>query len=234
MCEAVMMRGGQQRIAPHSPTLCLLTALIREAMRGHLLALNEWFLQISSTAQAKYVVPGLMHTAARLVVQLSQRYAADGTGSLSLQHQLLPFIVVCLCMCCFVGHQSDVDVVSWHPNSHYVATGSSDRTVRVWDVSNGECHQSCRACSQRVLHNTGLHQSSVGVSVMRGTPSRASKWSYLTSPHLPSLAAHPRCAPMHLGWSTQTYIPCTLPSLACPVGVSPRPVLCPQVCACVC
>lgn len=36
------------------------------------------------------------------------------------------------------GHQSDVDVVSWHPNSQYVATGSSDRTVRLWDVSNGE------------------------------------------------------------------------------------------------
>jgi WD40 repeat protein len=36
------------------------------------------------------------------------------------------------------GHQSDVDVVCWHPNSQYVATGSSDRTVRLWDVSNGE------------------------------------------------------------------------------------------------
>jgi WD40 repeat protein len=38
----------------------------------------------------------------------------------------------------FTGHQSDVDVVSWHPNSHYVATGSSDRTVRLWDVASGE------------------------------------------------------------------------------------------------
>lgn len=32
------------------------------------------------------------------------------------------------------GHQSDVDVVQWHPNSHYIATGSSDRSIRLWDV----------------------------------------------------------------------------------------------------
>ena len=32
------------------------------------------------------------------------------------------------------GHQSDVDVVQWHPNSHYMATGSSDRSIRLWDI----------------------------------------------------------------------------------------------------
>ena len=32
------------------------------------------------------------------------------------------------------GHQSDVDVVQWHPNSHYVTTGSSDRSIRLWDI----------------------------------------------------------------------------------------------------
>jgi transcription initiation factor TFIID subunit 5 len=57
------------------------------------------------------------------------------------------------------GHLSDVDVrcdcipwcelvwltsgaaqcVQFHPNCNYVATGSSDRTVRVWDVQNGNC-----------------------------------------------------------------------------------------------
>jgi transcription initiation factor TFIID subunit 5 len=37
------------------------------------------------------------------------------------------------------GHQSDVEVVRWHPNCHYIATGSADRTVRVWDVRTGEC-----------------------------------------------------------------------------------------------
>ena len=52
------------------------------------------------------------------------------------------------------GHQSDVDVVRWHPNSHYVATGSSDRSIRLWDIRDGSVarvfvgHQStvCRHC----------------------------------------------------------------------------------------
>jgi transcription initiation factor TFIID subunit 5 len=39
----------------------------------------------------------------------------------------------------FIGHQADVDVVRWHPNCHYLATGSSDRSVRLWDVRNGTC-----------------------------------------------------------------------------------------------
>lgn len=29
--------------------------------------------------------------------------------------------------------------LQFHPNSNYVATGSSDRTVRLWDVLNGQC-----------------------------------------------------------------------------------------------
>ena len=37
------------------------------------------------------------------------------------------------------GHISDVEVLEWHPNSHYVATGSSDKQVRLWKVETGEC-----------------------------------------------------------------------------------------------
>jgi transcription initiation factor TFIID subunit 5 len=37
-----------------------------------------------------------------------------------------------------VGHHDDVDVVRFHPNCHYLATGSADRSIRLWDVSVGQ------------------------------------------------------------------------------------------------
>ncbi len=39
----------------------------------------------------------------------------------------------------FVGHIADVECVEFHPNMHYVATGSSDKQVRLWSVETGDC-----------------------------------------------------------------------------------------------
>ena len=36
------------------------------------------------------------------------------------------------------GHPADVDVVRWHPNGHYLATGS-DKQLRLWDLRSGAC-----------------------------------------------------------------------------------------------
>ena len=38
------------------------------------------------------------------------------------------------CVRIFVGHFSDVDCLTFHPNNNYVASGSSDRSVRLWDA----------------------------------------------------------------------------------------------------
>ena len=38
----------------------------------------------------------------------------------------------------FQGHLSDVDCVEIHPNVTYVATGSADKTARLWDVRTGK------------------------------------------------------------------------------------------------
>lgn len=39
----------------------------------------------------------------------------------------------------FSGHLADITCTRFHPNSNYVATGSSDRAIRLWDVLNGNC-----------------------------------------------------------------------------------------------
>ena len=40
--------------------------------------------------------------------------------------------------------------VEFHPNSNYVVTGSTDRTCRLWDVSNGDCVRVCQGHSEAV------------------------------------------------------------------------------------
>uniref|UniRef100_G1KD54 Transcription initiation factor TFIID subunit 5 n=1 Tax=Anolis carolinensis TaxID=28377 RepID=G1KD54_ANOCA len=39
----------------------------------------------------------------------------------------------------FAGHLADVTCTRFHPNSNYIATGSADRTVRIWDILTGNC-----------------------------------------------------------------------------------------------
>jgi WD40 repeat protein/serine/threonine protein kinase len=39
----------------------------------------------------------------------------------------------------FVGHRAGLTALSWSPNGKWLATGSGDATVRVWDVASGRC-----------------------------------------------------------------------------------------------
>jgi len=34
---------------------------------------------------------------------------------------------------------SDVETIEFHPNIHYLATGSSDKQIRLWELETGEC-----------------------------------------------------------------------------------------------
>ena len=38
----------------------------------------------------------------------------------------------------FAGHEQDVDVVKFHPNCNYIATGGSDKTIRLWSHSDAK------------------------------------------------------------------------------------------------
>lgn len=53
----------------------------------------------------------------------------------SVPNQVMWWALITLCLC-------DCEVfqcVQWHVNCNYIATGSSDKTVRLWDVQSGEC-----------------------------------------------------------------------------------------------
>jgi transcription initiation factor TFIID subunit 5 len=39
----------------------------------------------------------------------------------------------------YTGHLGDVNCVKFHPNTMYLATGSSDNSCRLWDVQRGAC-----------------------------------------------------------------------------------------------
>uniref|UniRef100_A0A5K3FV36 WD_REPEATS_REGION domain-containing protein n=2 Tax=Mesocestoides corti TaxID=53468 RepID=A0A5K3FV36_MESCO len=39
----------------------------------------------------------------------------------------------------FTGHKADVTTVAFHPNVNYLASGSADRAVRLFDVRSGKC-----------------------------------------------------------------------------------------------
>lgn len=57
---------------------------------------------------------------------------ADGTASLyACDHAPQPLRI-------FTGHRSDVTSLAFHPNVNYLATGSADRAVRLFDVRSGK------------------------------------------------------------------------------------------------
>lgn len=57
----------------------------------------------------------------------------------------------------FVGHWADVSKCVWHPNAHYLLTGSYDKQCRLWDLRAGKC---CR-----VLDTQGSPVTAVDVAV---------------------------------------------------------------------
>ena len=61
----------------------------------------------------------------------------------------------------FAGHLADVTAIEWHPNSHYVASGSNDCQVRVWSVETGSCERAMFTCESAVrslkFSRSGLH-----------------------------------------------------------------------------
>jgi WD40 repeat protein len=58
----------------------------------------------------------------------------DSTVTLYSTDRILPLRM-------FTGHISDVNCVTWHGNNTSIASGSDDRTVRLWDIRSANCHR---------------------------------------------------------------------------------------------
>eukprot|EP01038_Epipyxis_sp_PR26KG_P014508 gene14508-19478_t len=49
-----------------------------------------------------------------------------------------------------VGHTSDVNCVTWHPNSTLIASGSDDKTCRLWDIRSGNSARLYKGCTSPI------------------------------------------------------------------------------------
>ena len=45
------------------------------------------------------------------------------------------------CLATFVGHEREISKGTFNPSGKRVATASSDKTVRIWDINSGKCLQ---------------------------------------------------------------------------------------------
>lgn len=60
-----------------------------------------------------------------------------------------------------------IQCIQFHPNSNYIASGSTDRSVRLWDVLNGQCVRYLTGHKSKIyalaFSNCGRYLASAGV-----------------------------------------------------------------------
>ena len=75
--------------------------------------------------------------------------------------------------------------MEFHPNSNYVVTGSTDRTCRLWDVSNGDCVRVFQGHSEAVhcvaFSSDGNYLASGGMGAVKASRGSVSQATTMTS-----------------------------------------------------
>ena len=89
------------------------------------------------------------------------------------------------------GHSCIVNSVSFSPDGTKVASGSNDNTVKLWDVTSGECLQTLEGHSHYV---NGVSFSPDGTKVASGSWDKAVKlWDVTSGQCLQTLEGHSDC-----------------------------------------
>ena len=125
--------------------------------------------------------------------------SADRTARLWSTNQIAPLRL-------FVGHDSDADVVAWHPNSAYVFTGSGapDRTVRMWDIQRG---QAVRIFTGHVGNVTALSCSPSGKMVASADDrGEIILWDLARGRLVKRMRGHGRGGIWSLDWSVESSV----------------------------
>lgn len=79
-----------------------------------------------------------------------------------------------------VGHQGPIRSVAWSPDGTRLASGSADRTVRVWDASTGEQIRTLVDSESPVLDGLSVTWSHRGDALVAVNPDQITIWNVAT------------------------------------------------------
>ncbi|QRV86979.1 Vegetative incompatibility protein HET-E-1 [Ceratobasidium sp. AG-Ba] len=122
-----------------------LESLIRDACRfAGALSPNQWAMnasQVYLSALAHWpsdrlvyrCYEGRFHKLPKITVLKAAASSDSGPGSLALRSSRSPAVEHPL-----TGHANDVNSVAYSPDGAYIASGSDDKTIRMWDAHTGQ------------------------------------------------------------------------------------------------
>ena len=85
-----------------------------------------------------YIILSLFHY---LIILLSHFNISSFSYDLIISSARVFDTTTFKCTATFVGHEREISKGTFNPSGKRVATASSDKTVRIWDVNSGKCLQ---------------------------------------------------------------------------------------------
>ena len=85
------------------------------------------------------------------------------------------------------GHTDTINCLTYSPNGHLIATGSADKTIRIWDAFTGILHSILRGHTSLITYVSFSYDGSYLLSASGETPifspsdNRIRKWNVLTN-----------------------------------------------------